>query len=452
MGYMSRAGRRPNEYASKTSHSNIINELSVKSFLEGCSLPKGAKDISLSKHKLIKLQMPEENKIKNIVAIDGGYTELKVKTEFPSSTISFFQFGALIFNTEDLNEISNKSFIDPQDISKLKNIQRFKFTLPTKNITLETELDLIDSVRKSLYDFFVNEPFNDKNDRFIKTLKWFIFEEYNSEQKDAWSLASCPKCGHRNIKLEKSKMDYNYTYICPNDECKSKIFLTDVFRLHEAIDNELGASGILGYLTSLLEQFILIHLIRIMLKIKNSLLEETLFLKDGPLAFFGQTANLHKPMRTLINYLHKNYALNLAGLEKSGLFVEHAHEISNKLGEREALLLDNDYIYKYITPGKANDAKPYGSTSYYSSKLIFKAIDGRVYVITLPTERSDVVLNPNFGDFKNAKTILQNIELLKCDMYENGLIPIALVNKLVSLSNHPSSTILSKFARDKISN
>ena len=39
----------------------------------------------------------------------------------------------------------------------------------------------------------------------------------------------------------------------------------------------------------------------------------------------------------------------------------------------------------------------------------------------------------------------------KCDMYDDSLVPIALVNKLVSLANHPSSRILQKFAKQAVS-
>lgn len=35
-------------------------------------------------------------------------------------------------------------------------------------------------------------------------------------------------------------------------------------------------------------------------------------------------------------------------------------------------------------------------------------------------------------------------------MYDNSLFPVALVNKLVSLANHPSSVILEKFAKKNI--
>jgi hypothetical protein len=39
-----------------------------------------------------------------------------------------------------------------------------------------------------------------------------------------------------------------------------------------------------------------------------------------------------------------------------------------------------------------------------------------------------------------------NIQKLKCDMYDDAIVPVALANKLVSLANHPSKVLLEKFA------
>lgn len=43
---------------------------------------------------------------------------------------------------------------------------------------------------------------------------------------------------------------------------------------------------------------------------------------------------------------------------------------------------------------------------------------------------------------------------LKCDLYQNSapmaFVPIALINKLVSISNVPSKKILTIFSKDKI--
>jgi hypothetical protein len=146
----------------------------------------------------------------------------------------------------------------------------------------------------------------------------------------------------------------------------------------------------------------------------------------------------------MVVYLFEHHDLYLAGLEKSGAFVEHADEVGNKLKGGEILLLDNDYIYRYILPGKADVSSPYGRTTYYGNKLIFKTEAGGLYVVTVPT--GQILTHPKREDLRNLDVILHNVQKLKCDMYDSALIPVALANKLVSLANHPSSTILKAFA------
>jgi hypothetical protein len=446
MGYTSRRGRRPQENAAKSSHSHIINDPIVCDFLTDCKLPTKASDVQLQNHLLFKIQDITKNPINHIIALDGGYSEIPIRKEFPSSTITFFQFGALVFSIADLNEINECVFIDPEDIEKLKNIERLKLSIPTKNVSYKSEGSLVDSVRRTIYEFFCNNP---KGENLIKTLKWFLFKEYD-EPISTWKLACCPNSAAENhpVTIERNRISSHNTVEC--DQCGETIYLTDVFRLHEAVDDEAGAGGILGYLATLVEQMILVHLIRLILNTKPTLLREILFIKDGPLAFFGQTANMHKPMRDLTNFLLDKHDLFLAGFEKSGPFVDHADEISKQLSPGDILFLDNDYIYHYIIPGKADQNKPYARSSYYGGKLIYKSKEDRIYVLTIPVNNENVVLNPKRKDYKNIDIILSNVEKLKCDMYDSALIPIALVNKLVSISNHPSSVILEKFAKVKL--
>ena len=131
-------------------------------------------------------------------------------------------------------------------------------------------------------------------------------------------------------------------------------------------------------------------------------------------------------------------------MEKSGPFVEHADEISDQLLPGAILILNNDYIYRYILPGKADPNNPYGRTTYYSNKLIFKTHSGAIYVVSIPT--TEINPDPHLADLRNLQVILQNVEKLKCDMYDNALLPVALANKLVSLANVPSTKILQRFA------
>jgi hypothetical protein len=442
MAYASKKGRRPLEYASKASHREIISDPLVSEFLDKCIYPKGEHEITLPKKNIVELQDLKNNPIRNVVVIDSGVQIVQVKNNFPSSTVTFFQIGALMFEIEDLTSLSCKPFIDPEDISRLKEIQRFKLVVPTKNVSVDEKMTFTDSVRSAIYDFFSKE---EEGVKLIEGLKWLIFEEYKEAPAHEWNLASCPNCQNSNIPLIRSDMASDFTFACKL--CSKRIFLTDVFRLHEVIDDELGAGGIIGYLTTSLEQIILAYILRVILKIKPKLLYETLFLVDGPLAFFGQTALLHKTMRKLVNYLSDNYDIFLAGVEKSGAFVDHAAEISHLLDTNQMLLLDNEHIYKYIIPGR-DRTKPYGNTSYYGHKTIFKSIHDNIYVVTLPTR--EPLLTPQENDFKNLNTVLKNIEHLKCDMYDDAIIPVTLVNKLVSLSAHPSAVILEKFAKSKV--
>ncbi len=437
MGYISKR-RRPSEYASKSSHVHVINSPSVRDFLSRCDLPKRVDQVSFDDHLIQSLELVTDNPIRHIIAIDGGYTEIPVRVEFPSSTIAFFQFGALTFNIRDLEELDEQPFIDPDDMTKLKHIQRLELVLPIRNVALKEETTLTSSVRRAMYEFFRTGL-----DDGLATLKWLLFQEYD-QALDQWNLASCPHCNERNVPLKRDQMSKDYKFECIS--CHNEIFLTDVFRLHEAIDDDVGARGILGYVTSTVEQMILVHLIRLILRVKPVLLDEILFIKDGPLAFFGQTANIHKPMRSLVKFLFDRHNLHLAGLEKSGPFVEHADEIAQRLGLGQFLILNNDYIYKYIIPGRADPNNPYGCTTYYGNKLIFRSSDDRTYVITLPT--TEVLTNPTTQDFRNLHVILSNIQKLRCDMYDDALFPVALVNKLVSLADHPSARILQRFAVD----
>ncbi len=440
MGYSSRKGRRPFEYASKASHGYIINDPTVIGFLKKCTFPKTGDEVDLTQHKLVQLDEDLHNPIENIIAVDGGIAEATLRAEFPSSMITFFQIGALFFRLKDLAEITLKPFIDPADIARLNNIQRTKFAFPIKNITYKGQRTFTHSVRLALHEFFYTQPSDAK---FIETLKWFLYSEY-ATVKDSWILSSCPECCERSVALKHKAVTKDYTVACPH--CGRMLYLTDVFRLHEAVDDELGAGGVIGYLINLLEQILLVHLIRVILQTKPDLLSRTLFIKDGPLAFFGQTANLHKPMRELVTYLFDSHDLFLAGLEKSGIFVEHADQIAGKLSKNSVLILDNEYIYKNIIPGDGDPNSPYGRTTYYGNKLIFKTNEDQIYVVTLPTITP--LLSPRKTDFKNIEPILANISQLRCDMYDSSLIPVALANKLISLSDHPSAVLLEKFAKE----
>lgn len=195
------------------------------------------------------------------------------------------------------------------------------------------------------------------------------------------------------------------------------------------------------------------HFIHNILNMKEALLRQILFIKDGPLAFFGLVAPLYKPMRELVEFLlseprgQTGPTLRLVGLEKSGAFVEHAAMIESRLHAGHYFVVGDDYIRKYIIPG-GDGSTSYGQNTYYGQKIFFRAKTGEMHVATIPATSYTGCPHPE--NIPHLDEILSLVGELKCSMYDNALIPVALANKLVSLSDFPSQRILTTFARSGV--
>ncbi len=57
---------------------------------------------------------------------------------------------------------------------------------------------------------------------------------------------------------------------------------------------------------------------------------------------------------------------------------------------------------------------------------------------------------PELSDLRNVPEVLMSVDKLRCDIYENALIPVAVVGKLISLSNRPGMDLLEKFAKKSL--
>ena len=103
---------KPDEWAAKINHTHIINDPFVKNFISQCSFPEELTEIEEWDALRFKiLDQNTNNPIKHIIAVDGGYTTVEVRKNFPSSQFAFFQFGSVLLDLEDLESLSKKPFI-----------------------------------------------------------------------------------------------------------------------------------------------------------------------------------------------------------------------------------------------------------------------------------------------------------------------------------------------------
>ena len=162
MSYSSK-GRKPIERASKIAHVEIINNLDVQEYIEQCELPAPPDPASIA--QLVRAaQEVDTAEVAIVIAVDGGYTETFVREEYPSACITFFTFGPLLFKLSDLRALTPKTFIAPEDLQKLKNIERYTLVLPTKGIKRKDQPSLAATIRRTIFDFFKLERGPDGED------------------------------------------------------------------------------------------------------------------------------------------------------------------------------------------------------------------------------------------------------------------------------------------------
>lgn len=440
-------GPKPFERASKSSHHHVINDDVVREAISGLHVPPSTKEESVAK-RIVPFVPVEKSAIQHFIAVDGGYTEVPVRDGFPSACLHFFQFGALHFKREALKGLEKLMHVSPEDMQVLRNITRVKLALPTRGARRKDCNSLKDSVRFVLYDFLCKQSLGEQNS-LMDTLAWFVFRRYKGNVRTAeerqWSIGSHPHGAEGGFVFDETKMSKDFKFSSGAEE----LYLSDVFRLHELIEEEAGAAGIVGYVAGIVEHLLLLHVVKNLASKAPHSLSTVLFIMDRPTGWFGVTALLHKAMIELSNWLFDRHGLFLAGLEKSGAFVEHAREIHDLIPAGSVVLLNDSYIYTHISPGQEDSKNPYAYTSYYGQKVIFKSRTGQMYVVSLPVRV--LKKSPTAEDIPNLMEVLTHVEELHCDMYENALLPVALANKLVSLSAHPSTQILKSFAQANIS-
>jgi len=443
MGYSQTKGRKPFERASKIAHTHILNSPDVQTFIASCVLPSppAAEDLAA-----LQKPVPQSKQvIRHVIAVDGGMTEVSVRKEFPSASITFMTFGPLTLSLDDLSALDATQFIAPEDMARLKNLERYSLSIPTHAILAGGAKTFSQGVRATIHNFLTNP----KRPELLEALRWLLFRSWlPPEERHVWQVPRCPSPACVDPGMSFSE-DEPSEKPCPT--CGQPVYLSDGLRLYERIDNEQGAGGIMAYLLTTLEQLVIVHIIRTLLTLKPSVLREILLIKDGPLAFFGNVAPLRKPMHELMSWLSTKHQgsplICLIGLEKSGAFVEHAALIEAALKPDHYLLLNNEYIYKYIVPGDAA-GQPFGKNTYYGAKVIYKSGAGHVFVATIPT--ATFSSKPAFEQLCNAAEVLRVTGALRCSMYDNALIPIVLANKLVSLADVPSSEILKRFVTSSV--
>jgi len=177
---------------------------------------------------------------------------------------------------------------------------------------------------------------------------------------------------------------------------------------------------------------------------KHAVLDNTLFLKDGPLTLRGQYSKLVIPIRHFLEWAKKKGVMvHVTGQEKTGAFVDHLEMIARNAPPKAVFPPNNEYIRREIQH-RPERSEAYGSRTNYGNKLFVKLDDYHHFVLSIPTgEYKDT---QSLGDFIGVGKILATLPSILSHLHECALIPIQLANGVASLSSYPSAAILKMFA------
>ncbi|ABP68166.2 hypothetical protein Csac_2594 [Caldicellulosiruptor saccharolyticus DSM 8903] len=445
-----------NEFSNKISHERIIKNPKVieklKEFKISYEIP------ALQTNDIIKLFQQIETKeasqkIKFVFTVDSSYVEVPLNNNIPSATVGIVNFSVSIVDLEKKYSLSKSEFIDPQKFNDMFNSSLLTFVTPGHNVILKEDLSTIQSIRLSIFEFFSQKPFN--NLSLLDTLKDIL----KSKDDKISFLCPNPDC-HTNIDWD-LKNSNDYIDNCPR--CGERIYLSDWLRLHEAVDEELGTGSILSRFSQASEHLIVLNLLQTIMnnQFLNNLLENIAFIIDGPLAIYGQPAKLHA---YILRYLHqlRDKGFIYFGVIKSGRLKDHFTILEERLKQQginipynSFMLVNDEYRFKYIQR-RPKQNKYFGIEVLYGQDFLFYSDKGKKYVISLPypvPEKNESAFEKyifNHNTYGTLPIVLDLLNRISIDLYEDAVLPIALAHKFASISLNPGIKILEIFTKNYI--
>jgi hypothetical protein len=299
----------------------------------------------------------------------------------------------------------------------------------------------------------INRIFREKFvevDGFKHSLLELLFRLHGTPQFAADALpVNCPFCELQDLDVGSDGLD------CPG--CSLELYPTDTLRIHEGVQDDASNEASLGRLRSVIELLVLVGLSTLMWeRSREVLLPRTLFIQDGPLAMYGEPAKLRGRAETYFRAMANTSAAGgpyICGIEKSGTFVDYGRQLArHDLVKPGELVVCGQMILERLV--STNDPIAYGKETYWGRKFIYRSVDGRVVVITVPPQDGSAYDahggQPGPGGYPTLSAILDVIDRTGSSMYQDGVIPVAAAHGRAAFPIGVGSDVLRLVAHEKL--
>jgi len=423
--------RLSGETASKLGHLDVIKSELVNKLIEQFEDPSPA---------IIETDAPWEEfsteiePLPLIFAVDGSLQIVRSDLP-PYKELSFIKTALLRLDQIALQKLDPKA---PHP-SALRDIMAesamyHATVLPLKGVQIKDQSNY-HAVRRIIYESLKD---NSLGGEPYQTLKWLAYEKWTNIEKESPSF-ECPHC-EENIKGLPFDADQGE---CSN--CGGELYLSDIIGFHLEMAEDSAPQSVANAYMLVHETLLLFTGIRFFWEQKKyKVIENSLFIKDGPLTLRGQYSKLAIPIRNFFEFSKgKGISVNVIGQEKTGTFVNHLELISRTAPPQSYFLPSNDYIRTEIQH-RPERSEPYGLRTNYGNKLFVKIDEYHHLVISVPTGQYKD--SKNINDLIGIVRILSTLPQIISHRHECALLPVELANGVSSLSSYPSAAILKIFA------
>ena len=423
--------RLSGERASKLGHLDVIKSDLVNELIEQFENLEPNEIETKSSWESVKI---EDEPLRLIFAVDGS--KQTIRSDFPPyKELSFVKTALLRLDQHALGKLDQ----DAPHPMALRDIMSdsamyHATVLPLKGVSVKGKNNY-DAVREIIYDSLRDPSLGGEP---YETLKWLAYEKWTTVKKVSPSFR-CPHCSEEVAGLpydvDEGKCEH----------CSNHLYLSDMIGFHLEMGEDAAPDSVSVMYMLIHEMLLLFTGIRYFWERKKfGVLNNALFIKDGPLMLKGQYSKLVIPIRNFFEFAKaKGIIIHIIGQEKTGAFVDHLDIISRHVPHTSVFAPSNEYIRKEVQH-RPERSEPYGSRTNYGNKVFVKLNEYNHLVLSVPTgEYKD---SQSLDDFIGLKRIIATLPAIASHRFECALVPVELANGVASLSSYPSAAILKVFA------
>lgn len=380
------------------------------------------------------------------MATDSSPFEHVVDPSFPSTRLMFAQMSAVLVDLDELRGRVGR-FVDPAAIRDAQHATVMAGVLPSSNLIRIDETPPLRAFREAIDELLRTRHVEGRT--LFEVLAEVQANRIDTDGRSLGSVPRCPTCQAARVSPDGGKADPivfgTDGTLCPF--CKEEIMFTDLLRAHETF-REHGENGeACGRVLSVAERLITLGFLDHVHARMRGLLGDVALITDGPLALFGEVAKLKggilRRMQVVADelYAERLQLPVIVGIEKSGVFVEHARAIRPHIPTGMLMAPDADYVERYIT---FRDS-PHGSETYYGRHFFYRSAARRVYVITVPPlGRFGALPCEPFDptDYPTLASTCALIERIGTRLYDDATIPLVLAHRFAAFPVETAGNVL----------